>query len=53
MGRPKIDEPKSNRVTIRFTNAEFQMLKDCADENNQTIAQLIRKAVRRETGCIS
>ena len=45
-GRPKSDDPKAERITVRFTGEEFQLLKECADNNNQTIAQLIREAVK-------
>lgn len=45
-GRPKSDDPKSERITIRFTDEEYQLLKERAESNNQTIAQLIRKAVK-------
>ena len=46
MGRPKSEEPKSNRITIRFTEEEFQKLKERAEVDDQTIAQFIREAVR-------
>ena len=45
MGRPKSDEPKSNKVTIRFTDEEYELLKECADKNNTTIAQTVREGV--------
>jgi len=46
MGRPKSDEPKSARITVRFSEDEYSKLKKCADNENQTIAQFIRKAVK-------
>lgn len=45
MGRPKSDEPKSNKVTVRFTDEEYELLKECADKNNTTIAQTVREGV--------
>ena len=44
-GRPKSDDPKTERITIRFTEEEFQLLKDRTENNNQTVAQFIREAV--------
>lgn len=46
MGRPKVETPKSNKVTIRFTDAEYAQLKKCAEKNNQTVAQTIRTGVK-------
>ena len=45
-GRPKSDDPKDERITVRFTDEEYQLLKECADNSNQTIAQFIREAVK-------
>ncbi|MBO4864209.1 MAG: ribbon-helix-helix protein, CopG family [Eubacterium sp.] len=45
-GRPKSDDPKAERITVRFTDEEYQLLKERADNNNQTIAQFIREAVK-------
>ena len=45
MGRPKTDEPRRNNVMVRFTDREYQKLKDCAKKNNLTITETVRKGV--------
>ncbi len=45
MGRPKAEEPKKNRVTVRFDDREFDKLKECAEKNNLTITETVRKGV--------
>lgn len=42
MGRPKVDNPKTYRTQIRFTEEEHRLLNDCAEKNNMTITQVIR-----------
>ena len=44
MGRPKLDEPKIKPVQVRFSETEFEKLKECAANHNMTITQLVRKA---------
>ncbi len=44
-GRPKSDDPKRNRIVVRFEDREFDMLKEFAMKNNLTIAEAIRKGV--------
>lgn len=46
MGRPKTDEPRDNRVSVRFTDEEYSQLKKRADVEQLTIAQTIRKGVK-------
>jgi len=46
MGRPKAEEPKKNRVTVRFDDREFEKLKECAENNNLTITETVRKGVK-------
>lgn len=46
MGRPKAETPKSNRVSVRFTDEEYHELKERARKEQLTIAQTIRKGVR-------
>ena len=48
MGRPKADEPKGKRITIRFTDKEYQHLKIKAESCGLTIAQYVRKAVEKD-----
>ena len=47
MGRPKSDEPLQNRVTVRFTDAEYKKLEEYAEKKNLTITQTIRKGVNK------
>ncbi len=46
MGRPKAEEPKKNRVTVRFDDREFQKLKECAKKYNLTVTETVRKGVQ-------
>ena len=46
MGRPKAEKPKSSKISIRFTDEEFEQLKQRADQNDQTITETIREGVR-------
>ena len=46
MGRPKSEEPKTNKITVRFTDEELDLLKKYADRNDLTIAQAVREGVR-------
>lgn len=43
MGRPKSENPKDYKISVRFTQDEYKELKECAAENNLTITQTIRK----------
>ena len=43
MGRPPIDNPKTVRVQVRFTEEEYQKIKSCAEKHNTTITQVVRK----------
>ncbi len=45
MGRPKSDNPKDYKISVRFTDEEHEKLKKYATENNLTITQTIRKGV--------
>lgn len=45
MGRPKTDEPRHNQVMVRFTDKEYEKLKECAEEKNLTITETVRKGV--------
>lgn len=47
MGRPKAENPKSSKISIRFTDEEYEQLKKSAAQNNQTITEAIRKGVRQ------
>ena len=43
MGRPKVDEPRSERINVRFTEEEMKKIKVCAEKNDLTVTQLVRK----------
>lgn len=43
MGRPKVDEPRSERINVRFTEEEMKKIKVCAVKNDLTVTQLVRK----------
>ena len=43
MGRPKVDEPRSERINVRFTEEEMKKIKVCAEKNDLAVTQLVRK----------
>ena len=43
MGRPKLEDPKSRNVQVRFTESEYANIKKCADDNNLSITQFVRQ----------
>lgn len=45
IGRPKSDNPRDYKLSIRFTEDEHKKLKKCATKYNLTITQAIRKGV--------
>lgn len=47
MGRPKSDHPKDFKVSVRLTEEEYNKLKECAAEDNLTIAQMLRNYVMK------
>ena len=46
MGRPKADNPRNSGLTIRFTESEYEELKQRAIKYNLTIAEAIRKDLK-------
>ena len=50
MGRPKAEKPKANKISIRFTDEEYEQLKKRADQSGQTITEIIRQGVRIAIG---
>lgn len=46
MGRPKAENPKSTKISVRFTDEEFEKLKERASQNDQTITEIIREGVK-------
>ena len=47
MGRPKSDNPKDYQVGIRFDAKEKQAMETYAEENQITVAETVRRAVRK------
>lgn len=45
IGRPKAEEPHNNKVMVRFTDKEYQKLKERAKKENLTIAETARKGI--------
>lgn len=45
MGRPKSDDPKEYRVTIRFSNAERKLLEAYAEKNDLTKVQVLKNGL--------
>ena len=43
MGRPKKDDAKTKPVQVRFSDAEFDMIKMSAQNCNMTITEFVRK----------
>lgn len=43
MGRPKAEDPKSAKIQVRFTQSEYKRLRECAENHNLTMTQLIRQ----------
>ena len=46
MGRPKKEETRSNAVMVRFTDKEYQKLKEHAEKTELTIAEIVRYGVK-------
>ncbi len=47
MGRPKSDNPKDFRISVRLTEDEYNRFKECAANDNLTIAQMLRKSIAK------
>ena len=47
MGRPKSENPKDYQVGIRFNAKEKQAMEIFAQENQITVAEVVRRAVRK------
>ena len=45
MGRPKSDDPKNYRLTIRFSSAEQKLLEAYAEKNNLTKVQVLKRGL--------
>lgn len=44
-GRPKSDNPKTNDIKVRVNDETLRTLNDYCYKNNQTRAEVIRKAI--------
>ena len=47
MGRPKSENPKNYQVGIRFNAKEKHLMETYANENQITVAEVVRRAVRK------
>lgn len=45
-GRPKLDDPKSNKVSMRLTSEELEQFEAYAQKHNLSKANVLRKAVK-------
>ena len=45
MGRPTSDDPSLYRVTVRFTESEYEFLKEYAESHNLTMTQAIKVGI--------
>lgn len=47
VGRPKSENPKGYQTAIRFDAQEKQAMETYAHENQITVAEVVRRAVRK------
>ena len=45
MGRPKLDEPMVNKVSVRFNEREYQRLKAYAESINKTMTEALKDGI--------
>ena len=45
VGRPKQEECKDHKITVRLTNEEYERLSLYVQENETTITQVTQKAI--------
>ena len=45
MGRPKVDNPRNHKVSVRFTKEEYEKLKLYAESHSMTLAETLIKGV--------
>jgi len=46
-GRPKIDNPKSNRITVRMDDNTLNILQNYCKKENVDKAEAIRRAIEK------
>ena len=47
MGRPKSDNPKSEKVTVRLDREHSEILKEYCEKENVEKAEAIRRGIRK------
>lgn len=52
MGRPKIDNCREQRISVRINEQESKMLEDVVNETGQTKSDFIRNAIRQKASSI-
>ncbi|MFQ8661995.1 MAG: hypothetical protein ACLR9S_00115 [Lachnospiraceae bacterium] len=45
MGRPKVDDPREYRVTLRLSSAERKLLEAYAEKHELTKAQVLKRGL--------
>lgn len=45
MGRPKVDDPREYRVTLRLSSAERKLLEAYAEKHKLTKAQVLKRGL--------
>ena len=48
MGRPKADNPRDKRITIRLDNCEYEQLVEYANERGITVTQAIMLCLKEK-----
>lgn len=49
MGRPKVDNPADKRVTVRFTQEEYNLLIEYAANQKMNVAQAVKYCIKLQT----
>ena len=47
MGRPKSDNPLDKKVSVRFTQGEYEVLLEYAKKHDMTVTQEVRLGVEK------
>lgn len=45
MGRPRKDDPMIHKVSVRFTESEYQQLKEYAERVNKTMTEALKDGI--------
>lgn len=46
-GRPKLENPKSERITVRLDNFHFEILKEYCKQKNVEKAEAVRRGIEK------